>query len=107
MGNRIRELRELRHMTQVRLSIELEVSQEAVSGYESGKHYPSYPILVRLSELLGVSIDYLMGRSDERGSCDCTLSSEEAVALGRYRALSPRLRERADAYLQGLTDQEL
>ena len=34
MENRIRQLREERHMTQVRLSVELGVSQETVSSYE-------------------------------------------------------------------------
>ena len=41
MANRIKQLREEYNMTQVRLSIELEVSQETISAYESGKHYPS------------------------------------------------------------------
>ena len=39
MANRIKQLREEYNMTQVRLSIELEVSQETISAYESGKHY--------------------------------------------------------------------
>ena len=43
MSNRIRELREARSMSQVRLSIELEVSQETVSAYESEKHFPAIP----------------------------------------------------------------
>ena len=42
MSNRIKQLREELRMTQVRLSIELEVSQETVSAYENQKHYPSF-----------------------------------------------------------------
>ena len=38
MYNRIGQLREEHHMTQVRLSIELGVSQETVSAYENGTH---------------------------------------------------------------------
>ncbi|NCB62563.1 MAG: XRE family transcriptional regulator [Clostridia bacterium] len=104
MENRIRMLREQRHMTQVRLSIELEVSQETVSGYESGKHYPSYSNLVRMSQLFGVGIDYLMGRSQENVPYPPAVSSEEQHILNLYRMLSTRQREKAEAYLQGLSD---
>ncbi len=104
MENRIRELREARHMTQIRLSIELEVTQETVSAYESGKHYPSYKTLVRLSELFGVSIDYLMGRSDVPDSRAPVLTEEEARLLAYFRTLSHHRRELAGAYLQGLAD---
>lgn len=31
--NRIKQLRQLHHMTQIRLSVELEVSQETISAY--------------------------------------------------------------------------
>lgn len=51
MANRIRELREEVHMTQIRLSTELEVSQETVSAYETGRHYPSFMALVRMSHI--------------------------------------------------------
>lgn len=39
--NRIRELREEKHITQVRLSTELGVAQETISAYEQGRHLPS------------------------------------------------------------------
>lgn len=38
--NRIRELREEKHITQVRLSTELGVAQETISAYEQGRHLP-------------------------------------------------------------------
>ena len=103
--NRIRALREARHMTQVRLSIELEVSQETVSAYESGKHYPSYPALVRMADLFGVSMDYLMGRDEEYVPREAALCEQEKQLLSLFRPLPPRLQERALAYLQGLGDQ--
>lgn len=99
MENRIRALREARHMSQVRLSSELEVSQETVSAYESGKHYPSYKNLVRMSELFGVGIDYLMGRSDE----DPVLSKSERTLLDTYRSLDAIGQAKAEAYIQGLS----
>lgn len=100
MDNRIRILREARHMSQVRLSAELEVSQETVSAYESGKHFPSYKNLVRMSELFGVSIDYLMGRCGKEQS----LSRGERALLDAYRRLDAIGQAKVEAYLQGLSE---
>ena len=108
MSNRIRELREAHNMTQIRLSIELEVAQETISAYESGRHYPSYTKLVQMSDLFGVSIDYLMGRCDSRAEVfpsPVGLTAEEQLLLHRYRSFSPIQRAKAEAYFQGLSDQ--
>lgn len=106
MSNRIREIREAHNMTQIRLSIELEVAQETISAYESGRHYPSYAKLVKMSDLFRVSIDYLMGRSDApSGPLPSQLSDGEEVLLRLYRSFSPIQKAKAEAYLQGLSDQ--
>lgn len=47
--NRIRELREEKGMTQLRLSIELGVTQETVSAYENEKHFPTVQILLKVN----------------------------------------------------------
>lgn len=104
MANRIRQLREENRMTQVRLSIELEVSQETVSAYEKEKHYPSFAQLCKMSELFHVSIDYLMGLSDIRAPVkiieDETLS--RLIAVGK--TLTKEQAELVLAYIQGMTD---
>lgn len=59
--NRIKELRESKGMTQIRLSIELSLSQETVSAYENGKHYPSVENLIKMSKIfMQVAIIYLV-----------------------------------------------
>ena len=70
MATRIRELREEYKMSQIRLSIELEVSQEAVSAYENDKNFPSVPLLIKMSELFNASVDYILGISDIRIAID-------------------------------------
>lgn len=102
MSNRIRELREARSMSQVRLSIELEVSQETVSAYESEKHFPSYAALVKMSDLFGVSIDYLMGRDNSGTQAFPGLTSDERRLLESYRGLDTLGRAKAGAYIEGL-----
>lgn len=66
--DRIRELREKRNVTQVRLGTELEVSQETISAYENGKAEPRLDKLIKIANFLNTSTDYLLGRIDDESS---------------------------------------
>lgn len=104
MPNRIKELREAAHMTQVRLSIELEVSQETVSAYESEKHYPSVASLLKLSEIFHASCDYILGLSDVRWPYQsASLTPVEEKLLADWNTLSDQKKALLSAYLDGLT----
>ena len=103
--NRIKQLREEHNMSQVRLSIELEVSQETVSAYENGKHYPSVPSLIKLSDIFGVSCDYILGLSEEpHDPLYHSLSESDRKFFNLYKALSLQNKELVLAYVQGLYD---
>lgn len=103
MGNRIKELRKKHRMSQIRLSIELEVSQEAVSAYENGKCYPSFQSLLKLSEIFNSSIDYIMGLSDKNIS-PSSISENERILLNDFKKLDELRQEKAISYVQGLYD---
>ena len=67
VGARIRLLREAQHNSQEKLAQTLNVSRELISKIESGRQYPSALVLARLSELYGVSTDYILfGISQEQ-----------------------------------------
>lgn len=67
VGARIRSLREAQHDSQEKLAQTLNVSRELISKIESGRQYPSVLVLARLSELYGVSTDYILfGISQEQ-----------------------------------------
>ena len=103
--NRIKQLREEKGMSQVRLSIELEVSQETVSAYENGKHYPSVQSLIKLSDIFGVSCDYILGLSEERHNVIYhSLNEQERKLFNLYKALSAQNQDLVTAYAQGLYD---
>ncbi len=61
----LRVIRENRKVTQIRLSTGIDVSQETISAYESGKAMPSAETLVRIADFLNTSTDYLLGRIDK------------------------------------------
>ena len=61
---RLRELRLARKMSQQRLAIELSMSQNTISRYENGEREAGYKELILIADYFNVSIDYLLGRSD-------------------------------------------
>lgn len=63
--NRIKELRQKRNITQIRLSTEIEVSQETISAYENDKAEPRLDNSVKIADFLNTSTDYLLGRTDD------------------------------------------
>ena len=59
-GARIRELRIAKNLTQDDLAEHMNVSHGYISFIESGKRGCSVDVLIALSNLFGVSIDYLV-----------------------------------------------
>lgn len=59
---RLKQLRQDKHMLQQDLAKLLKVSKSTVSGWEVGRNQPDYDILIELSILFEVSVDYLIGR---------------------------------------------
>lgn len=62
---RLKELREARHLSQVRLAMELNLSQNSISRYENREREAGYETLVAMADYFQVSLDYLLGRTDQ------------------------------------------
>lgn len=60
MGDRIKETRKNRGLTQEQLAERLDISVEYVSQIERGMKIPSMQIFIKLVETLDVSADYLL-----------------------------------------------
>ena len=66
MYSRIRALREDRDMNQTEMAKLLGMSQTGYSKYETGENDIPTAVLVKLSQIHGTSVDYLLGLTDER-----------------------------------------
>ncbi|MBO5394606.1 MAG: helix-turn-helix domain-containing protein [Clostridia bacterium] len=62
---KLKEIRTKCLMTQQEVAQKLNITQSTYSGYESGKYQPSIDILIAISKLFKVSIDYLLGNENE------------------------------------------
>ncbi|MDE6047819.1 MAG: helix-turn-helix domain-containing protein, partial [Anaeroplasmataceae bacterium] len=60
LGKRIQDARKKINITQEQLADSLEVTRQSVSRWESDIVYPDMANLVKLSNILEVSIDYLL-----------------------------------------------
>ena len=60
VGERIRYLRDRNHMTQKALAERLYVLQQTVSSWETGRTNPDLVLIVEISTLFHVSLDYLL-----------------------------------------------
>ena len=56
----LREIRRQRGFSQLKVAMDLNISREALSYYETGKRSPDIRMLVLLSRYFNVSIDYLI-----------------------------------------------
>ena len=100
---RIRELRESRHKSQQWLAMKLNVSQTMVSKYELGLSEPDISTLICIANIFNVSLDYLMGVSDNKLSISIDgLNATERQVLFDFKRLDDIQKCKLQAYLQGL-----
>ncbi|XMM85553.1 helix-turn-helix domain-containing protein [Stenotrophomonas maltophilia] len=78
---RLKEARDRRGLTQAELGKEASLPSTTISHFESGSRKPSFDNLRRLTKVLGVSTDYLMGIVDSPD--DMAAASRIARHLGQ------------------------
>ena len=66
MYKRIRDLREDKDLNQTEIAKMLGMSQTGYSKYETGENDIPTSVLIKLSEFYSVSIDYLLGQTDNK-----------------------------------------
>lgn len=63
-GERIKQLRKAKKLTQEELGKIVNVTKVSISGYENGNRSPDTDTLQKLADILDTTTDYLLGRSD-------------------------------------------
>lgn len=61
---RLRELRKKKRLSQVKLAIDLNMSQNSISRYETGERQADYATLIKFADYFDISIDYLLERTE-------------------------------------------
>lgn len=65
-GERLRDLRKEKNLLQSEFGSLFDLSPSAIGSYERNEREPAYNHLVAFADFFNVSLDFLMGRSEER-----------------------------------------
>ncbi len=112
MTNNINTMKNLKKIVKARnksltsLAIELEVSQEAISQYISGKIKPKTATIIKMAEILNTSTDYLLDLTNDPKPSDFNINENENLLLINYKKLSNENKSRVEGYIQALLDIE-
>ena len=92
IGERIRDIRRQRGITQEGLAEAVGVSRSAVAQWETGRAGQVTGNLTRVAEVLGVHVAVLLG-ANPRGVPPVKLGGDEMALLRLYREASPKDRQ--------------
>ncbi|MBE6153194.1 MAG: helix-turn-helix transcriptional regulator [Firmicutes bacterium] len=86
------------------IAVELEVSQEAISQYISGKIKPKTATIIEMAKLLNTTTDYLLDLTDNPTPPDFILSDKELSLITNYRSLDNEEKIKVETYIQAMLD---
>jgi len=94
-GERLKALRAERGLTQEEFSELVDIAVRQLSRYETNQSDPTSEVIARMADVLSVSVDYLLGRTEDRASYvqldNLTVNEKQALIEWRrgnkYRAI--------------------
>lgn len=95
LGVRLKYLRKSNNKTQQDIADILGITRPAYTAYEQGKRNPDYEILEKIADYYNVSIDYLLGRTDNKGA----LHTQAGISDNEYNNLNSYQKEVIDFFL--------
>lgn len=66
MSAPLKELRKEKGLSQIAVQMQTGIEQALISKYENGERVPPTEALMQLADFYGVSMDYIMGRTDRK-----------------------------------------
>lgn len=106
--NNLKQIRNSKDLLQTKVAMDLNITQETVSSYETGRVFPSSDMLIKLADYYNTSIDYLLCRTkfdmpinDIKPN---NISDSDFVLLNKINKLSPNYKSKVEGYIDGLND---
>ena len=65
---KLKELRKQKKISQLKLALDLGMNQNSISRYETLEREADYVTLIKFAEYFDVSIDYLLGRTNNKNT---------------------------------------
>ncbi len=64
MNFKLKELRKKKNISQLKLALDLNMNQNTISRYENLEREADYETLIAFADYFGVSLDFLLGRTE-------------------------------------------
>lgn len=105
-ANRLRKERECLGLMQKEMAQKLNIPPNTYNGYETGKRSPNLEVAKHISDTLDISVDYLLGRTDERNlnkekpKLDPSIKTIAAHRIGPVEDLSDESINKINEYIE-------
>lgn len=113
LPDRIKELRKHAGLTQKEFGQLFGLAKNTISQYENGSHAPNDDIKIAIANHFHISMDYLMGKTNNPETDSSTpsvfasqITNAGIKAIHAYAALSPKNQKRVEDYIQMLVEWE-
>ncbi len=104
--NNIRKLRTKKSILQTKLALDLNLTQEAISSYETERVTPSADILIKLADYFNTNIDYILCRTTYDLPINelkpNNITDSQFQLLTKINKLSNIDQAKVEAYIDGL-----
>jgi|GEM_PF-1644021 len=89
---KLKQLRELKKISQYELAKDLNVAQSTIGMWESNKRQPDHEMLIKVASYFDVTIDYLLlgNEPTKQKPIDTQFSSEDIALLEKINKLDER-----------------
>lgn len=104
--NNIKQLRTKKNILQTKLALDLNLTQEAISSYETERVTPSADILIKLADYFNTNIDYILCRTTYdlpiKDLKPNNITDLQFQLLTKINKLSKIDQAKVEAYIDGL-----
>jgi len=101
---RIAQIRKQMGLSQFQFGELFNIAQRTVAAWESGDRTPSLIVMSDIADRLDVSVDYLLGRTEEKQKKQPAADNSELLndIINRLRSLPAPALSRVSVFLEGL-----
>lgn len=104
-GNRLKELRIEKSLTQAQLAKFLNISPSSIGMYEKNRRIPDTETLKRFAKYFNVSVDYLIGKSNIKESAEDILKDKNnTIALHNANGIDEELPDEAKKEIENFIE---
>lgn len=88
MKTNLKQIRNSKNLLQNKVTMDLNITQETILSYETGRGFPSSDMLIKLADHYNTSIDYLLCRIPIDDIKPNNISKRDFILLNKINKLS-------------------